>query len=84
MEGWHRAFALRVGHTHPTLRRLFDKIRKEQASTEVQLIQLQAGAQLPPPKKQYVALTQRLERLVERYQEYDDKLQFMSAVAINY
>ena len=42
VEGWHNAFNLRVGVTHPTARKLVEKIRKEQTDNEILLEQVRA------------------------------------------
>ena len=64
IEGWHKAFDQRVGITHPTIRRLVNKIRKEQANNEIILGQLSAGVSVGPPKKRYQALNMRLKEIV--------------------
>ena len=50
VEGWHSAFATRVAIAHPTVKRLADKIRREQSKFEIDIAQLLQGHP-PKPKK---------------------------------
>ena len=59
IEGWHHSFDLRVAITHPTVRRLFMKLVKEQASNELLLEQVLARIPQVPPKKKYQVITYR-------------------------
>ena len=58
---WHHSFDLRVAITHPTIRRLVAKFLKEQAHNELLLKQVSARIPLPPPKKKYQVVKQRLK-----------------------
>jgi hypothetical protein len=82
IEGWHRAFSRRVAITHPTLRRLVIKIRKEQSVTELIIAQNSAGVRVEPPRKCYRILNDRLKALVADFDE-DDIMHFIRAVANN-
>ena len=50
VEGWPNAFATRVAIAHPTIKKLAEKIRREQPKFEVDIAQLLRGQQ-PKPKK---------------------------------
>ena len=63
---WHRAFDLRVTITQPTLCLLVDRLRKEQTDNELLVEDANAGVALPPTKKKYEYVTQRLKNIVER------------------
>ena len=82
IEGWHRAFDLRVAITHPTLCRLVDRLRKEQAGNELLIDQTNAGIALPPMKKKYEKVNQRLKDLVEQY-DITPVLRFLRSIAHN-
>ena len=83
IEGWHRAFDQRVGCTHPSLRRLADKLCKEQASFELLIEQFQAGLSLPPQKKQYRLRAARIKGIVQSYGEYEATVNYLRAIARN-
>ena len=84
IEGWHRAFDQRVGITHPTIRRLVNKIRKEQANNEITLVQLSAGVSVRLPKKRYQALNMRLKEIVGNLDlNAESFLNFLRAIAHN-
>jgi hypothetical protein len=81
VEGWHRAFDQRMSVTHPSLGRLVSKLRKEQASTELMIEQLDMGVRMRK-NKQYEAVNTRLQALVAGYGQ-EDVLVFLRAVAHN-
>jgi hypothetical protein len=81
LEGWHRAFAVSVGASHPTIFRLVEILRIEQGSTETKLARQHAGDRQPPASKaKYVKLDRRLRELVTNYDEehYEDFLRGVS------
>ncbi|CAF4254350.1 unnamed protein product [Rotaria magnacalcarata] len=49
VEGWHNAFASRVTVAHPTIKKLAEKIRREQSKFEIDIAHLLQGHQ-PKPK----------------------------------
>ena len=50
VERWHNTFATRVTIAHPTIKKLAEKIRREQSKFEVDIAQL-LQSQQPKPKK---------------------------------
>ena len=83
VEGWHNAFNLRVGVSHPTVRKLVEKIRKEQADNELLLEQVRAGAHVHAPKRIYRQLDGRLVDIVERIDNYHNNVTFLRFIAHN-
>ena len=67
VEGWHSAFATRVTITHPTIKKLADKIRREQPKFEIDIAQLLQGHPPKPKKACYQKLDQRIARVVVNY-----------------
>ena len=67
LEGWHNAFATRVSVTHPTIKKLAEKIRQEQSKFEVDIAQLLQGQQSKPKKSCYRKLDERIARVVREY-----------------
>ena len=82
LEGWHRSFDRRVAITHPTLCRLADRLRKEQADNELLIDQVAAGVDLPPTKKKDDYVNQRLKNAVENYHN-TPTLEYLRAIAHN-
>ena len=64
VEGWHSAFANRVTITHPTIKKLTEKIRREQSKFEVDIAQLLQGHQSKPKIACYRKLDERIARVV--------------------
>ena len=81
-EGWHHAFDLRVGITHPNTKRLIQKLRQEAADHELELEQLRLGIQAPPPKKKYQTKNLRLQNIVANFDDRDI-LAYLLAIAHN-
>ena len=83
MEGWHRAFDMRINMTHPTgSAKLIKKIQSEQSSNEIILEKLRSGHELPNPKKKYSEINKRIEKLVEEYPRIT-RLEFLRGIACN-
>ena len=82
IEGWHHSFNMRVGCTHPSLRRLTEKLRKEQASNELVMEQFRAGMPLPPQKKKNQDLVDRVLRIVQNYGTYQAPTNFYEQLHI--
>ena len=83
IEGWHHAFAKRVGVTRPTIRRLVVKIIKEQDQNELILEQLVAGIRPVPENKRYKIVNERLKNIVANIDVYNDHIAYLRAVAHN-
>ncbi|XP_076061593.1 uncharacterized protein LOC143037341 [Oratosquilla oratoria] len=82
LEGWHRAFEQRMAVTHPSVRRLVTKIRKEQSDWELTIEMLNSGVALRSSKKKYQILNTRLGSIIEKYESYE-KVDFLRAIAHN-
>ncbi|KAI6646006.1 hypothetical protein LOD99_13259 [Oopsacas minuta] len=84
VEGWHRAFDIRINTTHPTLSKLIRKIIMEQRDNEITLEKDRCGHELPKSKKKYVQLNRRLEKLVDEYiYIYIPHLEYLSGITHN-
>ncbi|KAK3922325.1 PKS-NRPS hybrid synthetase [Frankliniella fusca] len=72
-EAWHRRFNSLVGKAHPTFYALLRDIRKEQATTESNIRELDLGRPVrEPQRKKYRTVTERLQRIVLRYQKHKE------------
>lgn len=67
VEGWHKAFATRVTVAHPTIKKLTEKIIREQSRFEVDIAQILQGRQPKPRKACYIKLDERISKLVREY-----------------
>ncbi|KAG0723764.1 hypothetical protein GWK47_042004 [Chionoecetes opilio] len=81
IEGWHITFDLRVTIKHPTLCRLVDRLRNEQADNELLIDHANAGVVLPTNKK-YEYVNQCLKNLVEKY-DTSLVLEYLRGIAHN-
>jgi hypothetical protein len=82
VEGWHSAFATRVTITHPTIKKLADKIRREQSKFEVDIAQLLQGHPPKPKKACYRKLDERIARVVRHY-DPSNILEYLKNIAAN-
>ena len=69
--------------SHPTVRKLVEKIRKEQADNELLLEQVRAGAHVRAPKRIYRQLDGRLVDIVEHIDHYHNNVTFLRFIAHN-
>ena len=67
VEEWHRAFAIRVSISHPTVVKLVGKIRREQSKFEIDIAQILQGHEPKPRKACYLKLDQRIQHLATSY-----------------
>ena len=65
VEGWHNAFATRVAIAHPIIKKLAEKIRREQSKFEVDIAQLLQDQQ-PNAEKSLLSKTGRKNRPCSR------------------
>ena len=71
LEGWHRRFNSAVNMCHPTLYSLLREFQKEQGATESMAMDLDLGKPVrQPQRKKYAELTERLQSVSLRYDEY--------------
>ena len=64
VEGWHRAFDIRISITHPSISKLIRKIVAEQSDNGITLEKFRSGHELAKSKKKYIQLNRRIEKLV--------------------
>ena len=67
VEGWHRAFDIRINITHPCVSKLIRKIILEQNDNEITSEKVRIGHQLPQSKMKYIQLNKRIEKMVDEY-----------------
>ena len=67
IEGWHNAFAKRVPIVHPSVKKLAEKIRREQSKFEMDIAQIRQGQEPKPKKVQHQKLHESIKRLVDNY-----------------
>ena len=67
VEGWHRAFDIRINTTHPCVSKLIRKIILEQNDNEITSEKVRIGHQLPQSKMKYIQLNKRIEKMVDEY-----------------
>lgn len=82
VEGWHRAFQANVGAYHPSFWKFLDTLRKQEDLTRVAISQMVAGGDVPPRRRQYIDVDQRLQRIVADYNDRDI-LDYLRGIAHN-
>ena len=83
LEGWHSKLKKLVRHAHPNIYQLIELLKKTQANTEANQIQISAGATTRPKQKKYRNIDNRFATLKNRFldqqmtvQEYADQASF--------
>ncbi|KAB0803048.1 hypothetical protein PPYR_00018 [Photinus pyralis] len=69
VEGWHRAFQETCGSQFPNIFRFIECLRKQQGIHNYEIIQSIAGNQGNPRNKKYVAISARIKRIVEDFED---------------
>ena len=69
IEGWHTRLKKIVGKADPNIFEVFEVMKKEQASSEMKLEQLELGGRAPPRKKRFIEKDKRISALFERFKE---------------
>lgn len=82
LEGWHNAFNRRMVIKHSSVEKLVNKLKKEQANTEMLLAQLTNGRGIGRQNLKYVRINERLKNLVTNFNP-NQGIQFLRAVAHN-
>ncbi|XP_018493876.1 uncharacterized protein LOC108863783 [Galendromus occidentalis] len=82
VEGWHSAFARRVGSSHPSVFKLLEHLKVEQGKVEFIASNSLAQGIGTTSKKKYRDRQARIYALVSTY-EARDSLQFLRAIAHN-
>lgn len=73
-EGWHNRFQLVVAKHHPSLYVFFDELRKEQADTEIMLLQLQLGQRIRKGlDRRRREIEENILNVVQQYEEYKQR-----------
>ena len=67
VEGWHNRLKKVVGKAHPNVFEIVETFKKEQASTEVSLAQLAAGAAPPRRRRRVIQRDRKINELKQRF-----------------
>lgn len=81
-EGWHNRFHVLMGKNHPDLYSALQQFQKEQGNTEISLIEVGLGKMLKAaPKRTWYENQNRLRNIVEQYDVYQNKLDYLRVLA---
>ena len=69
LEGWHSRLKRIVKKPHPNIYEIVDVFKREQASVEVSIMQLETGGNPTPRKKKYTENEKRIKTLKDRLDE---------------
>ena len=81
-EGWHSAFAGRVGCAHPGFHSFLTHLRAEQSLTEFTVVNSEAQADVAVSRRVYRDRQKRLKSLAESYGDLQS-LRYLGIVALN-
>ena len=80
-EGWHAKINRVAGKPHPNIFEVIELFKREQASVEVKIAQLEAGGRAPPRKRVCIRMDQRLKEMKTRLENGECSLaEYVSAV----
>lgn len=83
VEGWHRAFMEVVRAHHPCIFKFISALKKEQSLNETKIQQYIAGEVGAPGRRRYRDCAQRIQTIVNDY-ENRDVLDYLRGLAQNY
>ena len=67
VEGWHYRLKRAVGKLHPNIYEFIEVIQREQAATEISILQLDAGARPPRRGIRAIARDRKIKELKDRF-----------------
>ena len=79
-EGWHRGFNSMVSCSNPTIWRFIDCLKAEQALTDVKIAKRLMRERPEPRAHKWIRYDERLQRIVESYDDYANYLDFLKAI----
>ena len=79
-EGWHNGFKSLVNCSHPTIWKFLDSLKLEQALTDVKLAKNLMREPVEPRQQKWIKFDQRLDRLIESYDDFNDVLEYLRSV----
>lgn len=82
IEGWHRGFHSLLQCDHPRIWRFINSLKKEQSLNELRITQYLAGQQPPPRRPLYRDTAERINRIVDDY-ENRPALELLTSIAHN-
>ena len=81
LEGWHHRLA-NIISTHPSLYSFLEKLRGEQAATEMRLTRIQHGLPPPTPRRKVMEENTKLKCVVKKYNS-TPLMEYLHACAVN-
>ena len=85
IESLHRTVYKTIGHANPTIWELIGRLQNEEASARLKMSQSERG-DTPKQKKVYKDLTERIENLVENYEDWkksNRRITFLEKISLN-
>ena len=79
-EGWHRGFNSMMSCSNPTLWKFIDCLRAEQALTDARHTKRFLRERPEPRAPKWVRYDQHLQRIVDAYDDYSDKMDYLKAI----
>lgn len=85
-EAWHRRLGTLVGKHHPSLYVFLSQLQEEIGEVDVQIMRAEGGHSPIKRRSALEAAADRINRIVERYQEYkddEDRVSYVRAIGHN-
>ena len=83
LKSWHYRLNRLARKAHPNMFETIEHIKNEQASTEVQMIQIAAGGQPRPKKRKAVRQDEQIKRLVAKFSSEQRTLDSILSALVN-
>ena len=80
MEGWHNGFQQLVGHSNPNIWTFLKALKREDTLTFVKKVKMMNREAPPLQPKKWRLYNQRLDAVVEDYDNYTDPLDYLKCV----
>ena len=80
MEGWHNGFQQLVGHSNPNIWTFLKALKREDTLTFVKKVKMMNREAPPLQPKKWRLYNQRLDAVVEDYDNYTAPLDFLKCV----
>ena len=81
-KGWYNGFSSLIGCAHPTVWKFLDALWLEQALTDIKITSHLTRNLLEPRSQKWVKHDQRLNTVIEKYDHYDDVLDYLKVLDV--
>ena len=80
-EGWHHGFNSMLSCSNPTIWKFLDCLKKEQDLTDVKITKMMMREVPEPQTAKWRKYDQRLQKIVDSFQEYSTVVEYLKCVS---